>query len=160
MKKCVHKFRNDRPMNPQTLCGAIAVLGKDDRYDASTDAKDVTCWRCIHLLCSRPLPSEPKTPEHNRLHKAKKTDDATQLVGEFFEWLEGEKRMVLGQWGGDRGDFLMPVGANRNKLLAEFFGVSEEALESEKRAILDHQRALNEAIAWAKTEGRRNLRGC
>ena len=141
----------------EALCGIKAM--PDQALACGPDGMS-TCWRCITLRCARPLPAEPKVPEHDRLNKAKKTDDATQLVGEFFEWLECEKRIVLAQWDGSRNgnEFLVPTYANRNNLLAEFFGVSENALESEKQALLEFMRATNKAVAWAETEGREILR--
>lgn len=142
-----------------TLCGMPYTSIDEDSGDCVGSANNVDCWRCVHLLCSRPLPAEPSCPEHDKLHKAKDVPDATQLVYDFLEWLQGEKRMQLGRWGGDRGDYLTPVGIHPSKLLAEFFGISEEKLESEKVALLEHQRAINKAVDWAKREGRKNLRG-
>lgn len=44
---------------------------------------------------------------------------------------------------------------SRSKLLAKFFDIDEARLESEKRALLDMQRAINAAVDWAQTEGRK-----
>ncbi len=114
-----------------------------------------TCWKCILLQCGRPIPIEPALPEHERLEKVKKTDDATQLIGEFLDWLSAEKEIVLGRW--DYRDSLVPVREPVQRLLAEYFGVNENALEGEKQALLAHLRETNKAREWALTEGKKAL---
>lgn len=115
------------------------------------------CWKCILLQCGRPIPPEPPVPEHERLEEAKKTNDATTLVGQFFDWLKEEKSYVFAKFGDDT-DELIPVFEPVGKLLAAFFGINENALESEKRAMLEHLRAVSKAREWAQTEGKRFLR--
>ena len=141
------------PRQAAALCGAPDPGDGESR--AATDIKAlVTCWRCVLLLCGRALPSEPALPEHKKLEKAKKTDDATQLVGEFLEWLRVEKGVVFAKWG-DSELYAERVPVQR--MLAEFFGISESALESEKMALLNYQRELNKAVEWAEKEGRATL---
>lgn len=136
----------------EVLCGYVTPSGGNR---VSGPPSMGTCWRCILLACGRPIPSEPELPEHGRLMAAKRTDDATQLVGEFVDWLAEEKKLVLGRWNDDAE--LVPARENTQRLLAEYFGVNQNALESEKQALLDHQRATNAAREWAMTEGKKAL---
>lgn len=138
---------------PEVLCGYETPKGGNR---VSGPPEMGTCWRCILLACGRPVPPEPSVPEHDRLGKAKKTDDATQLVGEFFDWLKEEKNYVFAKYADDT-DELVPVHEPVQRLLAAFFGVNENALESEKRALLEHLRATHKAREWALQEGKAAL---
>lgn len=138
----------------EALCGAYAC---NDRVLVCMPPRLAGCWKCVMLHVGRPLPAEPKTPEHERLEQAKKTDDATQLVGEFMDWLADAKKLVLGRWNDD--DELIPARENIQRLLAEYFGISQAALESEKQALLEYMRAVNKAREWVKEEGIPFLRG-
>ena len=174
----------------------------------TTDKTKVDCWRCIHILFERPLPASPNLPEHDKLRAAKKTSDATQLIGDFLDWLR-EQGLLLAEdqpasrfscehcgvvpadevffvdwssadealWRHKRKNCktgvefehrggghvhhdpagLYPSGRSREKLLAEFFKIDTSRLESEKRALLEEQRAINNAVEWAAGEGRRQL---
>ena len=93
-----------------------------------------------------------KYPEHVKLGKV---HDKSQACGEFIKWLH-EKGYHLGRyhvhtdacWGerssdrawtrlcGTPDSVLYPETVDVRKLLAEFFGIDEKKLESEKRAIL------------------------
>jgi hypothetical protein len=148
-----------RPGDPgrgkqEALCGEPAPKNGEARV-VTNDKARVDCWHCVLLLCSRPVPAEPDVPEHKKLEKAKKTDDATQIVGEFIDWLREEKGVVFAKWG-DSELYAERVPVQR--MLGEFFGISESALESEKQALLKYQRELNKAIDWANKEGRGYLR--
>jgi hypothetical protein len=139
--------RGRDPDNYKALCGA--KTSENLTYDRS----GTTCWRCAHLVLGRPLPTEPPCPEHDRLKVAKtEVRDATQLVGEFLEWLtdSDEAGYVIAD---RRGDELVPCGVRNTELIANFFGINENALESEKMALLEYQRALNAATEWAEKEG-------
>jgi hypothetical protein len=152
----VHIVRPDSPRQPgktEVLCGYEAPKGGNRVAGPPSMA---TCWQCILLACGRPIPPEPLVPEHERLAEAKKTDDATTLVGQFFDWLKEEKHYVIAKYADD-ADELMPIFEPVNRLLAEFFGINENALESEKRALLDHMRAVTGARAWALKEGKAAL---
>lgn len=133
------------------LCGYVTPRGE---YRVVGSPAMATCWKCILLHLGRPVPQEPALPEHDRLKAAKKTDDATQLVGEFIDWLDAEKHLVLAERGSSQ---LYPVYVSTQALLAEFFGISQSVLETEKRALLDHLHATNKARQWAMTEGRKIL---
>ncbi len=93
-------------------------------------------------------------PEHEKLHAIK---EKSQACGDFLEWLLGPRRYHIGEYHvhtdacWDEGEsqterrrtcgtptgVLYPTSINVRKLLAEFFEISEEKIETEKRAILD-----------------------
>jgi hypothetical protein len=76
-----------------------------------------------------------KTPE---LEKMKAVQPKSQVIGEFLEWLTGEKEITLAKWSDH--DTLMPVHEHTEKLLAEFFGINLVKVEREKRMILEDLR--------------------
>ncbi len=143
-----HMGQERRHKDDEALCGAKA----DDNLVWSRDG--VTCWKCVHLLLGRPLPAEPACNEHDKLKAAKSQgSDATQLLGEFLDWLEDEEggACVLAERGED-GD-LYRFRGNKVGLIADFFGINQAALDAEKEALLEYQRALNKAHEWVEKEG-------
>ena len=97
------------------------------------------------------------TPELDKIEKAR---DDSQKLGEFLEWLFGEKGCVIAKYHehtpfcygdddsydlvcGYHRDELHPIHSNINTLLAEYFGVDEAKAEQERRAILDALRKEN-----------------
>ncbi len=96
--------------------------------------------------------SESKFPEHEKL---KEVQPRSQSCGELIDWLKHEKGLVLAEWVTPTWQELgysqeprarieprlVPAPLNVRKLLAEFFGIDEEKLEEEKRAMLDAMRA-------------------
>lgn len=151
----VHIARVDaqrpRHLASEVLCGYVTPRGGNR---VSGPPAMATCWKCILLHLGKPVPAEPPVPEHERLRAAKRTDDATQLVGRFIDWLDAEKHLVLAERGNVE---LCPATVSTQALLAEFFGISPGALEAEKRALLEHLHATNEARQWAMTEGKKAL---
>lgn len=83
--------------------------------------------------------SQEDFPEHKKLRAIK---DRSQVIGEFLEWLQGEKGFALATWC-SHGEFLDPARFNVNQLLAEFFEIDQEKLEAEKLAMLDQMRTAN-----------------
>ena len=79
-------------------------------------------------------------PEHEKL---KAVSDKSQSIGEFIEWLQHEKGIELAEWGGSRGTALVPCMQSMISLLAEFFGIDRDILESEKLAMLEAARAAH-----------------
>jgi hypothetical protein len=150
-----HIKREQPGPKAEALCGLKSL---PDKPLVCGPPSMATCWQCILLQCGRPIPPEPPVPEHERLTEAKKTDDATTLVGQFFDWLKEEKHYVFAKYADDT-DELMPIREPVGRLLGEFFGINENALESEKRAMLDHLRAVHKAREWAETKGRKTLAG-
>lgn len=76
-------------------------------------------------------------PEHEKL-KAVQTQ--SQSIGEFLDWLRGEKGFEIARWKHDdfdeNDDVLMPAHFSTEKLLAEFFNIDLDKVEAEKRAML------------------------
>jgi hypothetical protein len=75
-------------------------------------------------------------PEHEKL---KKIQDQSQICGEFLEWLNSEYEIVLCQSRG-KLDLYYPCSQSREKLLAEFFDIDLDKLETEKRQMLEEMR--------------------
>lgn len=149
----VHFRREMRETDDEALCGAWPDKRLAEPPPMTGEKPEVTCWRCVMLLLGRPIPAEPETPEHERLEAAKHEGrDATQLVGEFLSWLD-EEGIRLARYHEGEGE-LLEIHERKQALLAKFFGINENALESEKQALLDYQRKLNAAIEWAKSDGR------
>ena len=96
--------------------------------------------------------SEPTYPEHEKLSAIQYK---SQTIGEFLDWLRGEKAIVLCRrqestivrvedgWEGDPAGYY-PAGTTTQALLAEYFDVDQDRLEQEKRAMLAK---LREAVA-------------
>ena len=84
-----------------------------------------------------------KYTEHDKLDKVKKE---SQSCGEFLEWLQNEKELVLSQYSqySDTDETLYPIHVNIQDLLAEFFGIDLNKLEEEKRHMLETLRKANE----------------
>lgn len=77
-------------------------------------------------------------PEHEKLEKVK---EKSQAIGEFVDWCNNEKEIVLARWGvNDLYADSTPI----NKLLAEFFGIDLIKLEIEKQEMLAEFRESNE----------------
>lgn len=104
------------------------------------------------------MPDKPRTPEHDKLSAIK---DKSQAIGDFRDWLVHEKNWRIGRphsheesgceretdkhgfrhWdcGLNSGQFercYTPI----SELLAEFFGIDQQQLDSEKRAMLEEIR--------------------
>jgi len=82
----------------------------------------------------------PETPECDKMHAV---HDQSQAIGEFLEWLEGPKRLVIAGYLNEDSNNLQPVHINTEKILAEFFNIDLNKADDEKRAVLqwmrDHQ---------------------
>jgi len=76
-------------------------------------------------------------PEHEKL---KKINDKSQTIGEFIDWINYEKDIVLAKYE----DYcLFPIRTPIEKLLAEFFEIDSDKLESEKCQMLELIRKRN-----------------
>jgi len=101
--------------------------------------------------------------------KMLKVKDKSQTIGEFLEWLREKKNVsfcILGsnlneklldrvydeedsfneenyEEGEYRGDEFYPTNFSTEKLLAEFFEIDLEKVETEKREMLDKIRNIN-----------------
>lgn len=77
-------------------------------------------------------------PEHEKLKLVK---DQSQICGEFLDWLNEEKDLILAKL--DEYDDLMPFHISTQKLLAEFFEIDLAVLEDEKDQMLTALRATH-----------------
>lgn len=102
--------------------------------------------------------SDGKYPEHDKL-RAAKTEDATQAVGEFLEWLQDVKHIQLAEhvcvdrlavphdpWhecgeGCEMSNHLYPAAVSHHRLMHEFFGLDPDKLEREKSEMLEALRS-------------------
>ncbi len=142
-----------RRQDDEALCGAKV----NENLVWSRD--QVTCWKCVHLLLGRPIPAEPECHEHDKLKAAKSEGrDATQLIGEFLDWLVDREggRLVLAKYD-DESHELYHAHTPVRDLIADFFGINQAALDAEKEALIEYQRAYNKAIEWVEKEGRPHL---
>ena len=83
-------------------------------------------------------------PEHDKL---KAVMEESRAIGEF---LDGNDKYVLAEWVKVEGFMrpqlqLLPVGRPINDILAEYFGIDMRTLESEKRAMLEKLKEMNNA---------------
>lgn len=84
----------------------------------------------------------PEYPEHEKLMKVK---PRSQAIGEFLEY----SPYVLAEWievEGDSNPHLVAARKPLERILADYFAIDLDALESEKRAMLEAQRALNAEV--------------
>ena len=82
-------------------------------------------------------------PEHEKL---KKVSDQSQVCGEFLDWLQGKyvlaKYVETGTWAGEPVHDLRHANVPVQDLLAEFFGIDQDKIEAEKRAMIEACRSL------------------
>lgn len=88
-------------------------------------------------------PNEIPCPECDKMLAVQ---NRSQDIGEFLEWLRGERGLILAQYDEDHfdGEFLMPVNIRIEDLLAEFFEIDLNKVEQEKRALLESIRAAQQ----------------
>jgi len=85
-------------------------------------------------------------PEHERL---KALEGKNQTIGEFIEWLS-DNRYIICEWhnlGDEDARGYYPVNRSPQSWIAQYFQIDPAKIEAEKRAMLDIQRALNEAAS-------------
>jgi hypothetical protein len=81
-----------------------------------------------------------KYPEHTKL---KAIQPQSQKVGEFLEWLQTQSWEITKY--SRNGEEYLPIYLSTEEILAKFFEIDLNKIETEKRAMLDEQRKLNEA---------------
>lgn len=85
-------------------------------------------------------------PEHDKLREIQ---PLSQAIGEFLEWCAADGReMVLAEWVND-GGWMLPASKPTEKLLAQFFQIDLDKIETEKRQIrqmLDLMKKLNDEV--------------
>jgi len=83
-------------------------------------------------------------PEHDKLVQVR---DKSQAIGEFLDWLQNERDIVLAEYhehAMSRKDVLLPAHAHIETLLGEFFEIDPEKLENEKQYMLEQLRAAQQ----------------
>lgn len=81
----------------------------------------------------------PPCPECDKMLAVQ---NRSQDIGEFLEWLRGERGLHLAEYDDDfwEGKFLKPVNIRIEDLLAEFFEIDLNKVEAERRALLESLR--------------------
>lgn len=111
---------------------------------------------------------EPTCPECEKMAKVR---DQSQKIGEFLEWLRGEKEIVFCTYHqhskscydneedyedhkyarcGYREDDLAPAPIRTEEILAEFFDIDLDKIEQERRALLEYCRERNHCCEQKK----------
>lgn len=73
-------------------------------------------------------------PEHEKLAEVA---EHSQAIGEFLDWLQNEKGYTIAHYGDPNMNWLTPVHRSIKDLLAEYYDIDPEALEGEKRDMLE-----------------------
>ncbi len=81
--------------------------------------------------------------QYPECEKLKAVVQESQIIGEFLEGM-GEKGYVLGKRDTEWPYGLTSINIPTEKLLAEYFGIDLNKVESEKRQMLDQMRELNQ----------------
>lgn len=80
-----------------------------------------------------------KTPELDKQSEIIKSGKAG-VIQEFIDWLREDKKYVLAEWqdweGYDDQQFV-PIYVDPEQLMADFFKIDRDKIETERRAILD-----------------------
>jgi hypothetical protein len=76
-------------------------------------------------------------PECEKLSAIK---DQSQIVGEFLDWLQNEKNVVLCDPTESWDHPYVPISKGSNRLLAEYFKIDLDKIEEEKLAMLEEFR--------------------
>ncbi len=82
-------------------------------------------------------------PEHDKLQKISLQ---SQTIGEFIDWLKEDGIFLAHRdptWH-DSSGCALPLRTPLTDLLAAFFRIDTNALEAEKRRMLENQRRMNE----------------
>lgn len=106
----------------------------------------------------------PEYPEHDKMHAPHRSPDRSeqcrlidhsQLLGDFLEWLS-DHGVVLAKWTTDEygEDALISDHATIERRLADYFGIDLEAVEREKRAMLERVRGDGAELPTTDRAGR------
>ncbi len=83
---------------------------------------------------------KPLTPNLDKMLEIK---NESQAQGEFLEWLQAEKGIVLCRYVPNH-EFPVHASFVLNRVLAEYHGIDYDGMEREKRALLEYIRNLHE----------------
>ena len=73
------------------------------------------------------------TPELDRLAAV---SDESQAIGEFLEWLQSERNIVLAEYLNPKAHLLYPANVGIETLLAQYFKIDLAKVEKERRLLL------------------------
>ena len=79
----------------------------------------------------------PRYPEHEKLAKI---SGKSQAVGEFLEWASSQGLHLCEPIPESLHGYYGPTNRSVLDLLAEFFGIDQDKIEAEKRAMLAYLR--------------------
>lgn len=79
-------------------------------------------------------------PEHDKMSTAQ---PAAQVIGDFLEWLTGERGLELSKLDGRR--IRVQVSTDIETLLYEYFEIDRKKIDAEKEQMLEVARAQNAA---------------
>jgi hypothetical protein len=83
------------------------------------------------------------TSECDKLHAV---SGKSQIIGEFLDWLQNEQKVVLAKWNGDvYEEALNPIYQSIQEILAVYFNIDLNKVETERRALLDGIRAAHDS---------------
>lgn len=80
-------------------------------------------------------PPPIKMSEYPECEKLLAVSKESNSIGQFLDWLTGEKGFELGKYPEDT-DHLVPAVYNIEKLLAEYFDIDLDKVEEERLSIL------------------------
>ena len=82
-----------------------------------------------------------KKSEYPECEKMAKVSDKSQTIGEFLDWLRGEAGYIIAEYGADsdkdRDEGPFPIHKSIEQLLADYFEIDLNKVETEKRKMLD-----------------------
>ena len=101
----------------------------------------VVLARRLHHWHHQPTEAEVSDEPYTEHAKLAKISDKSQVIGAFLEWLP-HGGYVLAR---NEPDGIIPTWDIQG-VLAKYFGIDQDKLENEKRAMLDRQRLINEGL--------------
>ena len=95
------------------------------------------------ILPTGELSRRPETPE---LDKMLAVREKSRVLTKFVHWLEESDMRICDRAEYGNGPDYTPQRQSYEQLFARFLDIDLDLVETERRALLDHQRALNEEI--------------
>lgn len=94
------------------------------------------------------MAKQPECPECEKLSAVSKK---SQEIGEFLDWLQHERHLVLAEWDKEedyKDNALFPVHISIDVLLAEYFKIDLAKVEQERQALLEWIRNQPDAVSY------------
>jgi hypothetical protein len=93
--------------------------------------------KCDHLYYPENKLPKQQYPEHEKL---KVVQDQSQQIGNFLDWLSENQLTICNLTSGRIEDQYLPTRRNQEELLADYFDIDLQKIESEKRKMLKELR--------------------